>query len=361
MITRKRFLQCAGLGAAMMAGGAVLPLDLNGPVSSASPAPGDVLVGALDQAINVRARVSETSKSTDPLPRLLRNGRYALPTSVLQDPEYAAAADLLSQWTHTDVAPADYDDEAAADDSSVFTFAVAGRLMRQVGRPSSLTMPNPGVFRFEVEPDDFGGSFDSASGSRRSEIIARRQDGVGLGTVWSSFCLVLGDTPGLSSAGRGIVHQWHSADEDARRTPVLFIDVANGQLSIRTCSSARVYGDEATGAQTPESGVQVLHYSTSVPSRGARTHVTLQATFGPDGHLNAWINGDQVVDKETPIGYFDDLADGSGRSVLGYPHWGLYTTNRPDSEVVYVANPEWGIGNDLSDRIKNPLPVPALR
>ena len=357
MVTRKQFLQYAGWGAVALAGEALVRIGSSDPTSSATPAGGNALVGALNQAINLRALVSGSSKSTNPLPRLLKNEMYALPVSVLQDPEYAAASDLLAQWGRADVLPTDYDGSVDGGESSAFTFMSSGKLMRQAGRPSSLTMPSLGVFRFEVRPDDFGGTFDSASGSRRSEIIARRQDGVGAGTVWSSFCLVLGDAPGLPTAGRGIVHQWHSADEDASRTPVLFVDVANSQLSIRTCSSDHLYGDEAKGSQTPESGVQVLHYSMSVPPTGVFTYITLQATFGQRGHLNAWINGDQVVNEDTPIGYFADLSDGTGRSVLGYPHWGLYTTNRPDTEIVYVANPEWTIGSSLADRIDRPLPI----
>ena len=85
----------------------------------------------------------------------------------------------------------------------------------------------------------------------------------------------------------------------------------------------------------------------------------MQATFGENGHLNTWINGSQVVDTDTPIGYFTDLTDGSGRTILGYPQFGLYTANQPDTDIVYHANPEWGT-SDLSARISAPLSVPDL-
>lgn len=360
-VSRRRFLGQATAGMVAVSAGAVLRSATgDDSVANATPASGQALVGRLDQAINLRARQCAAGPVCA-TPRLLRNGRYALPSGVLDDPAYASVTDLLSGWSMAHIADDDY--EAAADevgDASDFILAVDGKLMRQAGRPSALTMPEPGVFRFEVRRDDFAGSYDADSGSRRSEVVARQQDGVGEATVWSSFCLVLGSTPGLAQAGRGIVHQWHSVDDGGSgRTPVLFVDVANSQLTIRTCSSAHLYGDDAVGSQNPQSGVQVPHFVTRVPEAGEHTYLTLRATFGAQGHLDVWLNGDQVVDADTPIGYYEDLADGSGRTVLGYPHWGLYTTNRPDTEVVYIANPEWG-HQSLAERISDPLPVPAV-
>lgn len=355
MIDRRQFLRHAALCAASIAGGVVLLPNLSEMLAHADPASRKMLVGPLDQAVNIRALQCATSDDTCSNPRLLVDGRYALPVGALGDPKYSASEKILSGWSVKDIDSTDYDSEAA--DSSDFLFSVDNRLMRHGGRPSSLTMPGTGVFRFEVHADDFAGPYDTASGSRRSEIISRRQDGIGEETVWSSFCLILGSTPGLSQSGRGIVHQWHSSDIDVGRTPGLFIDVANSKFTIRTCSSANLYGGKAAGPlQRPESGMQTVHFSTETPEVGARTFITLQATFGKNGHLNAWINGAQVVDTDTPIGYYDDLADNSGRTILGYPHWGLYTLNQPEVEEVYIANPEWG-KNSLSDRIDNPLPV----
>lgn len=285
------------------------------------------------------------------MPALLKDGSYALPVQVLKDQAYSGVEDILSTWTLADVGRGDY-----VDTDHEFHLGVDGKVMRQAGRPASLTMPGPDVFRFEVRADDFAGPYDSASGSRRSELVARQQDGVGEGTVWASFCLVLGSIPGLSTAGRGIVHQWHSVDRDVGRTPVLFVDVANSQLTVRTCSSARLYGDRAADPSAAENGISVTHFASDVPAEGAETYITLKATFGEAGHLNAWINGEQVVDEDTPIGYYDDLRDGSGRSILGYPHWGLYTTNRRETQVVHIANPEWG-ADSLSQRVTAPRPV----
>lgn len=359
MLSRKRFLEFAAIGGLIAVGHSVLPLNNGSEVAHADPESDNSLMGSLAQAINVRALVCGASDSACPTPRLLNNGMYALPASVLSDERYAVAAEDLTTWTQAKIDDSQYSQEVDEDENSNFMLSIDRKLMRQVGRPASLTMPQPGVFRFEVRPDDFGGTYDSNSGSRRSEIVARQRDGSTVDTVWVSFCLVLGDATDLSTAGRGIVHQWHSVDRDVGRTPVLFIDVANSKFTIRTCSSADLYGDDAKGSQTPDSGVQVVHYSTSTPGAGERTYVTLQATFGKFGHLNAWINGRKVVDTDTPIGYYTDLRDGSGRTILGYPHWGLYTTNRPDTQVVYIANPEWG-ARSLAERISQPLFVPDI-
>ncbi|BBZ34905.1 heparin lyase I family protein [Mycolicibacterium confluentis] len=352
MTDRRRFLRHAAVGAAALAGGSVL-LPKNG-VSHAEPSGVTMLVGPQDEAVNVRSLVCGSSAGVCPTPALLNDGRYALPVAVLRDPAYAVVSDVLTTWKLEAVARDDY---VRAD--GAFLLGVDGKVMRQAGRPASLTLPNSDVFRFEVRADDFAGPYDSESGSRRSEIVARQRDGIGEETVWSSFCLVLGDTPGLADAGRGIVHQWHSVDRDIGRTPVLFMDVSHSRLTIRTCSSSRLYGQKARESQSSENGRSVTHFSGDVPAEGEKTYVTLQATFGEDGHLNAWINGEHVVEIDTPIGYYDDLADGSGRTVLGYPHWGLYTTNRPDTDVVYIANPEWGT-DSLRARIEAPRSVPDV-
>lgn len=353
MTGRRRFLKHAAVGAAALATGAVLlPTD---PEAYAVPSVRRALIGPEDEAVNIRALLCGSGHGYCPVPALLKDGSYALPVKVLTDPAYSDVADILATWTVADVEREDF---VSTDDE--FVLRVDGKVMRQAGRPASLTMPHPDVFRFEVRANDFAGAYDSESDSRRSELVARQQDGVGEGTVWASFCLVLGSTPGLSEAGRGIVHQWHSVDTDVGRTPVLFVDVANSELSVRTCSSARLYGEKATASRPAENGISVAHYSTDVPAEGAETYITLKATFGEEGHLNAWINGQLVVDTDTPIGYYDDLDDGSGRGILGYPHWGLYTTNRRETQVVYIANPEWG-AESLSERVAAPRQVPSVQ
>ncbi len=353
VINRQSFLKHMGVGA-LTAGGAIW-LSAHQQCARADTPTGHMLIGDLMQAINVRALSCQDGGSGCLLPRLLANGTYALPQTALNDVNGTDSTGLLSTWAGADVADTEY----ASADASQFVFLVDDKLVRHAGRPSSLTMPSPGLFRFEVQGNDFAGPYDSRNGNRRSEIVSNQKDGAGAGTMWASFCLILGETPGLSTSRNAIVHQWHSSDAEIGRSPVIFLDVAGNELKLYTCSSALLYGNTATGRRPPEDGVPVAQYSTVLPRPGERTYVTIQASFGEVGHLNVWINGSQVVDVDTPIGYFADLHDGSGRSILGYPHWGLYTTNQMTTDVVYIANPEWGTG-DLSRRIASPLAVPDV-
>ncbi|WP_163700471.1 heparin lyase I family protein [Mycolicibacterium agri] len=225
------------------------------------------------------------------------------------------------------------------------------RLMFRTGRRSALTMPHPDVFRFELRSNDFGWWADSEDKKRRSEIITANNTTVGAGdgdTIWTAFCVVLGDHPGLLNSQGGVafpfgfITQWHSVDTTVGRGPVLAVNVSNNALKIQTRSD--------TGGPS----VVNQHYSGAVPAKGDKTYIVMQATFGEVGHLNAWINGSQLVNADTPIGYYNDP-----HAILGYPHWGLYAINQPTTDIVYIANPEWGT-TDLSARISSPLPVPDL-
>ena len=205
-----------------------------------------------------------------------------------------------------------------------------------------MTAPAANVFRHEVHANDFAGTYDSDHQNRRSELCSEGDDrAFDEGeTVWSSFCFILGNTPGLG-AHYGIVHQFHDVGS---RSPVIGIDTGNDQLRVFTRSAASMLNDN---------GVPVWRYTGTKPVKGARTYVVLQATFGQTGHLNLWINGAQVVNDDCPLGYYG-LESG-----MGYPLFGLYTPNQGTTEVVCHANIEWGTSS-LASRITTPLPVPEF-
>lgn len=300
-----------------------------------------MIVGSRRSAVNVSALVASDHGGARLEPRLLTDGRYALPAPVLSHSDYAAAASELAGWAEETPASGDYVTPPFAEsDAKPMFIPVDGKIFYRTARRSALTMPADNVFRFEVRTNDFAGSFDSVNAKRRSEII--QTQGATLGpkdgdTTWSAFCLVLGDHPGLSEVTanfQGYVHQWHSVDTTVGRSPGLCVDVSNNEMRIATRSSLSLGG--ASGFN----GIPVNHYTTAVPAKGTKTYFVLQATWGKNGHLNAWVNGTQVVDVDARIGYYDDLTDGSGRTVLGYPHWGLYAKNQPMTDIVYIANPE---------------------
>lgn len=317
-----------------------------------------MLVGPRRDAVNVHALVGDDHGGARLLPRLLNDGRYALPNNVLTDNEYRAAHSILSEWSNESPSIGDYATQVTRSDNPQWVL-VDNKQMWQAGRKTALTMPASNVFRYEVHVNDFEGVSDSNNQNRRSELVSQWSDGVGAGTVWMSFCVILGDAPGLTKTTHGIVYQWHSVDTNIPRSPVLSVNIASDGLKIRTASSSFLYGGSGTGTRHPLNGIFVDRYTTSVPVKGAKTYIVMQATFGESGHLNAWINGSQVIDSDIPIGYYTDLTDASGRTILGYPQFGCYTANLPDTNVVYHANPEWGV-DDLSARITSPLPVPDL-
>ena len=305
-------------------------------------------------AMNVSALISSDYGGARLEPRILNDGRYVLPESVLTDPSVAAALSELSTWT-TIATPASGDYMSIPSNSWILKpgyFLNQGILMFRTGRRSAMTLPHPDVFRFELRPNDFGWWADSADKKRRSEIITANNTTTGAHdgeTIWTAFTFVLGDHPGLlnSQGGAafpfGYITQWHGVDQAVGRGPVLAVNVSNNAVKIQTRSD--------TGGPSNVVG----HYSGPVPGKGVKTSVVMQATFGAAGHLNAWIGGTQIVNADTPIGYYND----THTTILGYPQWGLYAINQPTTDIVYIANPEWGT-TDLSARITTPLPVPDL-
>jgi hypothetical protein len=237
----------------------------------------------------------------------------------------------------------------AAGDTSVLTVDSKQMRLWAVPAPYAFSIPAPNVYRFEVHANDFGWPGDSENSNRRSELAARDRYAYGPGaTLWTSFSFVVGPAHAPFDAGskQNTIHQWHSVDdpphEDGRR-PVLQVELLDGKLMIRTRSDAT--GDDGD--------TDVVRYSAARPSDGVAHNMVISGLLGRSGHLNAWLDGTQIVNTDTPIGYYND--DGGARA-LAYPQWGIYQTNVDPPAVIYHANLEWGT-NDLSARISNPLAV----
>lgn len=322
-----------------------------------------MIVGSRDSAVNARAAIAalrpwslQESGGIRLSPLLLTDGSYALPAEIASNARFAAALPFIAGWATATPAPSDYVPQISGQLTAQLELLVNGKTMRHVGRPAGLTMPASNVFRFETHVNDFAGTFDSNNANRRCEIVSDdpATRGVGAGTLWSSFCVILGNTPGLTktrSGPLGAVHQWHSVDTSIGRSPPFHIDCSNNVMQIITRSSASVDGNS--------NGLAVQQYLGTIPAKGVRAFFVVQGTTGASGHLNVWMNGTQIVNVDTPIGYYTDLTDGSGRTELAYPHWGLYTRNQGETDVVCIANPEWGTAS-LSARVDTPLSVPEF-
>lgn len=279
-------------------------------------------------------------------PRVTTDGRLALPEGIVDHPGFAGVASLLEAGTVEPTAsflPFSTNTPAEA----TLLFPMDGKLMWRAGPAAALTSPAPDVYRFAPAANAFAGAYDSNNNNKRSEIVDVSADrNIGLESAWSAFSLILGDHVAMSATGLtshfALVHQWHSVDTAASgsRSPVLAIDIARNQLTIITRSSA--------------SGGQVVRYTSPVPAKGEVNHFVFNPTFGASGHLNVWRNGTQVVNADMPIGYYDDPG-----GQMAYVQWGLYSRNRRETDVCYIANPESG-RDSLAARITSPLPVPAL-
>ncbi|WP_083143148.1 heparin lyase I family protein [Mycolicibacterium parafortuitum] len=212
--------------------------------------------------------------------------------------------------------------------------------------PYALSIPAPNLYRFEVHQDDFGFSGDSKNAKRRSEFVSKGERYGAGSTLWTSFSFVVGPArePFNGGSKQNIIHQWHSVDTTKKnRAPVVRVELIDGNLEIRTESDQKIKGG-------PQS---VVRYRAMRPTDGLVHNLVISGRLGRDGHLNAWLDGNQIVSADAPIGYYED---DNGKAALAYPHWGLYQTNVKDPSVIYLANLEWGT-DSLSHRIKSPRPV----
>jgi hypothetical protein len=333
-----------------------------------------MLVGSRQDAVNAAALVGDPDNGVGAHnpgvtgfgerlePRPLTDGRYAVSQSVLTQPGYEAAKPLLSAWTNT-TTPLTYALNLTGSGNPAFNGSghrlavnVGGKFFHQLGRRSSLTMPHPDVFRFEVREKDqaFAADVENIIAGkphpmRRSEIVSRDYLYSG-NTIWVSFTLVLGDTtPALDTAAApaALVLQLHAIGG----YPILGLHGFNGtggKMELYTASSASTWG--------PGEGKPVYHWSAPQPGKGVKTNFVMQTTLGQAGHVNLWVNGTQVLNKDAPIGYY---AEAEPR--LAALHFCLYQEDQPDTHVVYHANTEYTInGASLAARITAPLSVPDL-
>lgn len=222
-----------------------------------------------------------------------------------------------------------------------------------VDKPYAFSNPSRDTFRFEVRKNDFGWRGDARHGNRRSELVSEGRRYHAGQTLWSSFSFVVGPEhvpfdPEGDVDGHGILTQWHSVDYEAGRAPVFTLELLRGNLEIATRSDADL--------NSRKNG-KTIHYSDTRPPDGDAHSVVIAGRLGQDGHLTVWLDGNRIVDKDTPIGYYNDVTAGRPRA-LAYPQWGIYQKNVDEPAIVYHSNIEWGLV-DLSSRIANPLAVAA--
>jgi hypothetical protein len=96
--------------------------------------------------------------------------------------------------------------------------------------PYAFSIPAKSVYRFEVHANDFGWPGDSTRDNRRSELVST---GVKYGsgtTLWTSFSFVVGaaHAPFDGGSKHNTIHQWHSVDTTVPRSPVVDVELLDG-------------------------------------------------------------------------------------------------------------------------------------
>lgn len=337
----------------------------------------DWIVGPKQDAINAWAAVApRTGAGTlwsdvggirlDPKPTT--DGQYALPPQILTDPVYADAAEYVDGWSTVS------DPTLVSFPSNFSSFGWrlsvpnGTRLMIHSGHCGSITMPAENVYRFNVKPGDRGATADITNAvavRRRSTLLnwgtlASPTNSVGLtdpvlfwesgATVWYSTTLVIGDYSNTHNIDQSTfvfgTGTSVSPTTGIGRNGAAEVIFDNEKLTIQSRSSAQLYSSS-------DNGFPINRYEMTRPAKGVKTNIVMQATFGESGHLNAWINGSQVVNVDAPLGYY------STNTRLAGIEAGLYTWEGPDEDVMYLANLEYGT-DSLSARITAPTSVPNL-
>lgn len=280
-------------------------------------------------------------------PLRLDGNTYALPVAVLDQPEHAlwrsifqrgqiVAASLLTVDSFSS-----YDYRLAVDGLEMALDI--GSTRPNVWQPRPVfTIPSPNLYRFECARNSDRPSADRKNGRRRVELA--QVDGdfyfVDGDTVWASWSTVFtNQRAGLDGNNLSIFHQWHQHPDSAISAPPFAMYLDGGTMFI--------------GSRNPSGGTEL--YSAPAPASWVPVNFVVAVTLGEYGHVDVWIDGEQVVDVDTGVGYY-----GEGLPYLAYVKSGIYMNNTSTVDVVYHANLEFGL-SDLSARVDNPLPLPALR
>lgn len=290
-------------------------------------------------------------------PIRLSDNRYALPESALTQPEHARWRSILNAGSIEDSATLTYSTTSPTN----YRPSVNGHQMylrintddidpASYGYPAPrlFDIPSPNLLRFECRHGNDLLTTDYGNNRRRVEISENDYEtNYGSGdTLWDSWSTIITDQrAGFDMNATSIIHQWHHASNAGFSTmyspPPFAVILNNGQLTIGTR-----YGNGGVSVGT-------THYTGPAPDTGAITNFVVSALLGASGHINIWMNGEQIVDVDTPIGYYDESPP-----YLAYVQTGIYMDNTHTVDVIYHANLEFGL-TDLSARIDNPLPIPA--
>lgn len=282
-------------------------------------------------------------------PIRLNDGRYALPESVLTQPEHARWREILNQGSIESAGSLTFDSISDEDyrldvDGVEMNLYMGEATPRSFGypAPSLFDIPNTGLYRFEAQYNSDLGSIDRSRNRRRVELLQYSPDGYQPGdTVWSSWSTIITDQrAGFDQGATTIFHQWHANPSSAHGAPILDFTLTGGVFYINSRSSA-------------SSGATQNRYMATAPAANEITNFVVSGLLGSSGHLTVWMNGAQIYDGAIPLGYYSESLPYMARL-----QYGIYMDNVHSADVLYHANIEFGT-TDLSARVATPLPLPA--
>lgn len=165
------------------------------------------------------------------------------------------------------------------------------------------------------------------------------------GDVWLSHALYI--EPGAPVTSFAILGQFFT-NRDPEDNPAIASPTVSQQLLPGDIFRVYTRGDVA--AVSTSLPPQNATWSVDPLPRGVWHQIVHKLTFSTTGggHLQSWLNGTEVYNADTPLGYNNEVG-----CIFKY---GIYKGVSDDTFAVRWANVEVGTA-DLSDRIANPLPL----
>jgi hypothetical protein len=205
-------------------------------------------------------------------------------------------------------------------------FDYSGYITDEIARNGKYSM------RFELRKDD---DLNWEQGSR-----AELKDNLNAPLnqeLWYGFSLYIPESfPELER--NCIVAQWHGEHDKGEysRSPVLAIRIEGNRLYINSRSSKQKI-------QTANDGLETTHYSLSDFPKNKWLDFVVKASWSyqNDGLLAVWLNGDQIITYNGPLGYHDDQGP--------YFKFGIYKHSGDIPLKVFVDEYRRGISQEEVD------------